>query len=64
MALFSYRVVVNGRVIQEGFKNPEVLQAGELVPLADGGGRIRKVIALAGERADFEIHVTPIEEDE
>ena len=64
MSLLIYRVVVHGRVIQEGFRAPEVLQTGELFPLAEGGGRIKKVIELAGERADFEIHVTPIEEDE
>jgi hypothetical protein len=64
MTPFIYRIVVHDRVIQEGFRAREVLETGELFPLADGGGRIRKVVKLAGELADFEIHVTPIEEDE
>jgi hypothetical protein len=64
MPLFTYRVVVDDRVVQEGFRAQDVLQVGELFPLAEGGGRIRKVIELAGEHVDFEIHVTPLEDDE
>lgn len=64
MSVFVYRVVVDGRVVQEGFQASEVPKVGEPFPLAEIGGRIRKVTELTGEHADFEIHVTPLDEDD
>ena len=64
MPPFTYRVVFSDRVIQEGPRAGEAPLVGDLVPLADSGGRITKVVALTGERADYEIHVMPLDDVE
>jgi hypothetical protein len=59
---FSYRLIVDGRVVSENLILTELLALGDLCPLAETGGRVTKVVKLAGEERRYEIHVRPLDE--
>jgi hypothetical protein len=56
---FVYRLVVDGLLVSTHlvFRGP--LRVGDLFPLAEGGGRVTKIIRH-GETDSWEIHVTPV----
>jgi hypothetical protein len=58
-AEFTYRLFVDGHLVSRRliFRGP--LRVGDLFPLAEGGGRVMKIVRDDDEGA-YEIHVTPL----
>ena len=56
---FTYRLFVDGHLVSTRliFRGP--LRVGDLFPLAEGGGRVTKIVRDDDEGA-YEIHVTPL----
>ena len=56
---FAYSLVVDGHPLSTRliFRGP--LRVGDLFPLAEGGGRVTKIVR-DGDEGTYEIHVTPI----
>ena len=56
---FTYRLFVDGHLVSRRliFRGP--LRVGDLFPLAEGGGRVMKILRDDDEGA-YEIHVTPL----
>jgi hypothetical protein len=56
---FTYRLFVDGHLVSRRliFRGP--LRVGDLFPLAEGGGRVTKIVRDDDEGL-YEIHVTPL----